>query len=514
MAPTYQTGMNNSFISQKKIMKNTALLYVRMAVIMLVSLYTTRVVLNVLGETDYGIYNIVGSVVISLAFIQNALMSASQRFISYEIGLEEKGDVRSVFSMSINVHVLFLLVSIFFLETVGIWFINNILDIPENRLNAANVVFQLSVATYALNLLRIPYNSLIVAYEKMNVYALLSIIEALLKLFTVFAIIKMNTDKLVFYSIFILVSTLIVNLLFVLYCRKKYRKVSRYIYEKNPQLLKRMLGFSGWNLVGGVTSVAVNEGPSYFLNVFLGVGINAATGIAKQVSSALYQFAGNFQVAFNPQIVKSYASNDEEYLYALIKRSSIISYYLLLIVFMPFYFCKEEIFGLWLVEIPEYSIQFSTLLIASQLVSALSSPLWMLAHATGDIKVYQIVLSFFNLLIIPVSWVILHFNFNPCHIFSFLIVNNVFIFFYRVIFLQIKIKFPSIDYLKVLFFRCILPTLVLFPITLLINIAIDGILGSIFSGVVCVLSILVFLFLFVLEKEEKEAVLLWVKTKL
>ena len=505
--------MNNN-IGQKGIMKNTVMLYIRMAVIMLVSLYTTRIILDALGETDYGIYNIVGSVVISLAFIQNALMSSTQRFMSYEIGLEERGNVRSVFSMSINIHVLFLLISLLILETIGLWFLNNILDIPANRLFAANIVYQLSIATYALNLLRIPYNSLIVAYEKMNIYAVLSIIEAVLKLATVYFLVKSSTDRLILYAALVLLLTLIVNILFIIYCKQNYAAVSKYIFERNRPLLKKMLGFSGWNLVGGITSVAVNEGPSYFMNVFFGVGINAATGIAKQVSSAVYQFAGNFQIAFNPQIVKSYAANEKDYLYSLVKRSSVISFYLLLIVFLPFYFCRYEIFGLWLVDIPQYAIQFSMLMMAAQMVSALSSPLWMLAHATGDIKVYQIVLSVVNLIIIPVSWIILHFGLNPSYIFLYSIINNIIVFAYRVFFLKRKINFPIADFLKSISCRCLLPTIAFFPIPLLINFKLQGILGSVVVGSFCILSTaLIFLFLG-LGKEDRQAMFAWIKAKI
>ena len=206
--------------NKKRIMKNTIMLYIRMIVIMAVSLYISRIVLNVLGESDFGIYNVVGSVVISLVFIQNTLASATQRFLSYEIGKGDEGKIKQVYSMSINIQVIFMLIILILLETIGLWFVNRVLNIPENRMFAANVVYQLSIATFCINLLRIPYHSVIISFEKMNIYAVLSIVEAILKLFTAFLLLVINTDELIAYAIIVFVVTLIVNILYIIYCKR------------------------------------------------------------------------------------------------------------------------------------------------------------------------------------------------------------------------------------------------------------------------------------------------------
>jgi len=434
--------MDNHSGDQKRIAKNTVMLYVRMIVIMLVSLYTTRVVLNVLGETDYGIYNIVGSVVVSMIFIQNALMSATQRFLSYEIGLKDKGNVGVVFSSSMNLHLKFLAIIIVLLETVGLWFLNRVLDIPPERMLAANIVYQLSVLTFCLNLIRIPYNAIIISYESMNVYAVVSIIEAMLRLGLVIALKYLMFDKLITYGLLMLLLSAIVNVLYIGYCRKKYTKDTKLNLKGDKAVIKKLRGFLGWNLVGGVTSVATNEGPNYFMNYYLGVGVNAAMGIAKQVSGAVYQFSANFQTAFNPQIVKSYAAGEKEFLFGLINKTSLLSFYLLFIVAFPVIICADFIFELWLVDVPEYTVIFSVLIIISQLIGALSSPLWMVAHATGDIKQYQIVMSSINLLIIPASYIILSMHYPVYYVLAFMVLQNVAIYVYRLWFVRVRLGFP------------------------------------------------------------------------
>ena len=260
--------MNNHSGDQKRLAKNTLMLYIRMIFIMLVSLYTTRVVLNVLGETDYGIYNIVGSVVVSAIFIQNALMSATQRFLSYELGLKEEGCVNTVFSSSMNLHLKFLIIIVVVLETVGLWFLNHVLSIPPERITAANIVYQFSIFTFSLNLIRIPYNAIIISYESMNIYAALSIVETALRLTIVIALKYLFSDKLVAYGILVFVITLIINTLYVRYCRKNYSKDTCFSIHGDKHMERKIRSFLGWNLLGGVAGVATQEGPNYFMNYY------------------------------------------------------------------------------------------------------------------------------------------------------------------------------------------------------------------------------------------------------
>lgn len=495
-------------------MKNTVMLYIRMAVIMLVTLYTSRVVLATLGVDDYGIYNIVGSVVISLSFIQSALNSASQRFISYEIGLGEKGSVQRIFSMSINIQILFLVIIVMLLETVGLWFLNNVLNIPQNRIFAANVAYQFSIMAFCVNIIRVPYNAMLISYERMGVYAVLSIVEAILRLLIVYILLVWQNDKLIEYSILTFCVVLFVNMLYIYYCKTMFHSNCAYHFEKDTKLLKKMLGFFGWNLVGGLTGMATHEGPNYFMNVFLGVRVNAAMGIAKQVGSAVYNFTENFQTAFRPQIVKYYAADEKKNLFELIFNASKISYYLMFIIGFPVLLCINGILNIWLIEVPLYTAEFCSFVLLGYMVNAFSSPLWMLAHATGDIKKYQISLSCISLLIIPAAWIILFFKYPPYYIIAFQAFINVLIYAYRLYYAKLKTGFPVTEYLKVVLVRSLLLTLIIIPLPiLLLNMYNTG-LNWILSGVMAVaVSVIVFFYLG-FSKEYRNQLFQYVKTKI
>lgn len=488
-------SINHSY-EQKRIMKNTVMLYIRMAVIMIVSLYMSRVVLDVLGEQDYGIYNVVGSVVVSLTFIQNALISATQRFLSYELGKNNGGGVNRIFSMAMNIHVLFTMVIVIVMETVGIWFVNNVLNIPEARMFAANVVFQFSIATFCINMLRIPYNAVIFSHERMNVYAIMSIAEAVLKLALVFILVYLGNDKLIIYAVLIFIITLIINIMYVIYCKEHFSEVCHYKLYRDKDLFKKMTSFLGWNMVGGVTSIAITEGPNYFINVYLGVTVNAALGLAKQVSSAVYQFTSNFQSAFNPQIVKAYAMDDKYYLFELINKTSQMSYYLLFLIAFPVILCADVLFDIWLVNVPKYAVEFCVLILISQLISALSSPLWMVVHATGNIKNYQITLSIINLLILPIAWMVLSLGFSPVYIIMAQVAINILIFAYRLWYLHGHIEFDLCGYSKSVLLKSLILTMLIIPVPVLTRIFIDGFKGVIISFIAAIIiTIIVFYYI-------------------
>jgi len=506
--------MNTHLGDQKRLAKNTVMLYIRMILIMLVSLYTTRVVLNVLGETDYGIYNIVGSVVVSMIFIQHSLMSATQRFLSYEMGLKDQGNVSVVFSSSLNLHLKFILIILFLLETVGLWFLNTILDIPSDRLFAANIVYQFSILTFCLNMIRIPYNAIIISYENMNIYAAVSIVEAILKLSIVIALKYLYSDKLIAYGILVFVVTLMINALYIGYCRRKYQVDTQTNFKGDKEVIKKLRGFLGWNLLGGLTGVATNEGPNYFMNYFLGVTVNAAMGIAKQVSGAVYSFATSFQNAFNPQIVKAYAAKDNEYLYDLINKTSLLSFYLLFLFAFPIINSADFIFDLWLVDVPQYTIVFCVLIILSQFVATLSSPLWMVAHATGDIKVYQIVMSFLSLLIIPVSYAVLVLHYPPYFILIFQIFLNIAVFIYRLFFARAKIGLSIRSFFRTVIFKCIYLSSIIIPIPLVLSrYAVSFWQNCLVIMTSFVISAIVFYFVG-LDKETKQVINTFVRNRI
>lgn len=488
---------------QKTIAKNTIFLYLRMFVVMFVSFYTSRVVLDKLGVDDYGIYNIVGSVVISFAFVKNALQSASQRFLSFSKG-QKDDDCSKVFTTSMNIHLFIILVVVILLETVGLWFLNNVINIPADRMSAANIVYQCSILTFCASLVQVPYTSLIVSNEKMSIYAYISIIEVVLKLVIVFALsISDSIDKLVLYGALMLLVTYVQVLITASYCRKVLKDDSKYLKYWNKGLFKEILSFSVWNLIGGLSGMACAEGPNYFMNFYLGVKVNAAMGIAKQVSNVVYGFSSNFQNAFNPQIVKAYASDEKDYLFDLIFRTSKMSFILIYIIAAPLIVCCNEVLNIWLTVVPAYTGTFCICILLSQIVSAISSPFWMAAHAIGNIKVYQLVLAVINITLIPVSWFVLHFGYEPHYILIYQIIMNFIVLVYRVRYLSQKVSFPSLQYYREVVGRCIfiIPALT-FPLIYLLHERLDGFMGVVVTSVFAVAVIIpAFLYLGLNGKE-------------
>lgn len=424
-----------------------------MIVVMGVALFTSRVVLDKLGVDDYGIYNIVGSIVVAFVFVQNSLISATQRFLSFAKGAEDRS-VSSVFSTSIIIHLLILFVVVLLLETVGLWFLDNVIKIPEGRRYTANIVYQLSVLTFCFNLIRIPYNALIVSNERMSIYAYISILDVMLKLGIAFILSVSETfDRLILYGVLMAGVTFVINVIYYTYCKKIFTEECRFKFKWERRAVKEQFMFSFWNLFGGISTIATTEVPNYFMNIFLGVKVNAAMGIAKQISHAVFNFTSNFQTAFNPQIVKAYASGEMEYLFNLIFRTSKLSYLLIYVITVPLVICSNEVLNIWLTIVPEYSLSFSVLILISQLFAAISSPFWMAAHAIGNIKTYQIVISSFGYLVIPVSWAVLYLGYEPYWIMAFLIFVNIAVLVYRVQYLKSKIDFPATQYYKEVVFK-------------------------------------------------------------
>lgn len=441
---------------QKTIAKNTIFLYIRMIVVMCVSLYTSRVVLDKLGVDDYGIYNIVGSVVVSLTFVSNALTSAMRRFFSYEIGAGKR-DCSNIFTMNFKIQIIIIFVLLIILETIGLWFFETVIKIPEGRQNAASIVYQFSIITFCMHLLQVPYSSLIVAREKMSIFAVFSIIDVILKLVIVFMLSSsLDTDRLIMYGLLMMGVSIIMAFTYYLYCRIYLKADSRVTGYWNKQQFKEVFSFASWNLVGGVTTVGTTEAPNYFMNYYIGVSVNAAMGVAKQVSSAVYTFSANFQTAFNPQIVKSYAGGEKEYFLDLIFRSSKLSFYLVYVIAIPFILCCGDILGVWLKIVPDYTDIFCICIIIAEVIQATYSPLWMAIFAIGNIKVYQLWISVINLSIIPIAWLILILGYAPFWILVYKIVISIMLLIYRVSYLKKKIDFPAVRYYTVIILRLLI----------------------------------------------------------
>lgn len=405
--------------SNKAIAKNTLFLYFRMLFNMGVALYTSRVVLKILGIADFGIYNLVGGVVVLFSFLNGSMGAATQRFINFEKATLLKESVKKIFNISITNHLLISATVLVLAETFGLWFLNQKLNIPEGRIIAANIVYQISLLTALIDIMRVPYNSMIIAYERMSYYAYLGIFETVAKLIVSVIISWIaNIDHLVFYAVLIMLVNLGTIFFYYSYCRNNFKEETTIKYYKDKTKLKEMLSFSGWMLFGQLAVVGANQGIGMIFNIFYGVILNAAMGIAMQVNASIYGFVGNFQTAFNPQVIQSYASKEVERHKKLILTTSKFSFFLIAILSAPILLFPHFIMTLWLGHtLPKYVEAFVQLIILCSLIDALAGPFWMSAAAIGSIKEYNIVLTCINLCTLPLAYVALKMGFQPTSVF-------------------------------------------------------------------------------------------------
>ena len=375
----------------KRIAKNTVFLYFRSIVVMLIGIYTSRVVLQSLGVDDYGVYNVIGGFVAMFSILSASLVNASQRFISFEMG-KEKPQMSRLFCGTVSIHLLLALVVLFLFETFGIWFLNTQLNIAPDRMKAANWVFQCSVMTFCINLISVPFNASIIAHERMEVFAYISIYEAAAKLGIVYLLNIIGFDKLIVYAFLMLLVAVSLQLIYGIYCSRHFAECEFHFVIDKP-LFKEMLSFTGWNFIGSAAGILTSQGINILINLFFGVALNAARGLAEQVNQAINTFVNNFMTAMNPQITKSYAAGDFEYMNKLMaqgaKYSALLFWFIALTVFME----ADVILQIWLIEVPPYASIFLRLTILCSVFQALSNTLYIGMLATGNIKKYQIVMG-------------------------------------------------------------------------------------------------------------------------
>ena len=378
--------------NNKRIAKNTILLYIRTFIILLVSLYTSRVVLNALGVDDYGTYNVVGGFVAMFSLLSGALSNAISRYITFELGRGDKEKLKEVFSTSVTVQILLALVVVVLAEAFGIWFLNAKMSIPDGRMVAANWVFQCSLLTFAINLISIPYNAAIIAHEHMNAFAYISILEAFLKLGSVFLLFVIGFDKLIGYSVLLTAVAVLIRLVYGFYCNHHFEECG-YKFYINKTLIKEMTSLAGWNMLGSSGQILNSHGINLLMNIFFGVTVNAARGLAVQVNGAVTQFVNSFTTAVNPQITKAYAKGEKDYMFKLVMMSSKYSFFLMLLLAAPIIAETPIILKIWLKNVPEYTVLFVRLTLIASSLSSITIPLYTLALATGNIKKYQIIVG-------------------------------------------------------------------------------------------------------------------------
>lgn len=393
-------------MDNSRIAKNSLYLFFRMFLSMGVSLYTSRVILEALGVENYGIFNVVGGIVAFVSYINWGMSSSSQRFITFSIGKGDVKETRDTFSNSWGIHLVISIAIILLAETFGKWFFFDQLNIPEYSRSAAMIVYQVSIANTVIAILCIPFGSLIMAHERMSVYAYLSIIDVLFKLLICYLLTGSDSERLSYYALLLLATTIISSSMYIGYCLIKFPE-SHLHFKWKKGIMKKMVGFAGWSMVGCTASIAQGQGINLLLNLYGGPLLNAARGLAVQVQGAVNQFVGSFQGAVTPQIIKSYATNELSNMHILICNSAKYSFFLMALVSVPVMCNINEILSLWLVEIPPYTPQFLQIIMINALLGTLSGPLMKSADATGTIKKYHLVVGGSLLLVLPAAYIVL-----------------------------------------------------------------------------------------------------------
>ena len=470
---------------------------------MLVSLYTVRVVLATLGAEDYGIYNVVAGVVVLFSFVNNAMATATQRFLNFNLGKGDISKTQQIYSTSLIIHLLIALFFAILAESVGFWFVKTKLNIPFERHNAAIWCYQFSVITTVINILRVPYNAVIIAYEKMSFFAFISIIESVLKLLIVYLLLISSYDKLIVYVILLAFVSLIISLCYKFFCNRNF-EIAHYKKVTDLVFIKELLSFSGWSLFGAASNVANQQGTNIIMNIFTNVTVNAAMGIANNINNAVYSFISNFQTAFNPQLVKSYATKNP-FFNELVLATSKLSFFLLFIIVLPLIVNAEFILNLWLETIPEYSVSFVRLMLIWSLVDVFNNPLYTCIQATGSIKKYNILVSIFKLIPLPLIYVFLFLDYKPIVILYIEIFVSLFINIWRILFASKKCNIKS--FFNKVIFPCIsisvITSFVIYFLTKFILNNTNSLLNFLLSCFLCLISSLIFIFLLGFSYEEK-----------
>lgn len=474
----------------KRIAKNTLMLYVRMLFGMLVSLYTSRVVLQALGVEDYGIYNVVGGVVAMFSMISNSLSSSVGRFLTFELGKGDMEGLKKVFSTSLSIHVALVLVIVLLSETLGLWFLNTHMTIPENRLYAANWVFQASVLTFVINLLSVPFSASIVSHERMSAFAYIGILDIVLRLLIVLFIAYSgwNFDRLIIYSLLLVGVVCIMQAIYWNYCTRNFEEC-KFGFSFDVNYWKEMSSFAGWNFIGCTAGLLKDQGVNILLNLFIGPVINAARGIANTVNNVLASFSGNFMTALNPQITKSYAAGNYDYMFSLVERGSRFSYYILLLFALPMLFETEFVLTLWLKHYPAHTVNFVRLILIVTMCDILSNTLINLQVATGKIRNYQLVVGGMLLMNFPLSYFCLKMGFPPESTLIVALIVAVCCLFLRLFFLRKMVGLSMKRYLCKVCGNILFVTLVAAIIPALLFFRMSD--GWVRFLIVCIISILI-----------------------
>jgi O-antigen/teichoic acid export membrane protein len=487
-----------------------------MLFVLIVSLYTSRVVLLTLGVIDFGISNVVGGVVTMFVFLSGLISSAMGRYFMFEIGRGDSIKLNQYFSISIICFIVISFIIILFSEIIGLWFLNNKMVIPENRVNAARWVFHISIISFAITILSAPFSAMIIAFEKMEYYAVIGIIQALLKLGIVLLLITMPFDKLISYSILLLFVTIITTLAYLIFCFRNIPEC-RFSLFWNGKMFKELISFSAWSMIGSVASVFREQGINILLNMSFNPAINAARGIAYQVSGSLNGFIDNIYKASQPQIIKQYAAGRISEMTQLVFNVSKFSFYLILLLSTPVLFETPFLLKIWLKEIPDYTILFTRLVIILMMVESLSQTASAAIHATGNIKYLQIFAGGLMLANLPISYVFLKLGFPPQITLYVSISISIVAQIVRIVLLKIQLGISIMNYLKEVIIPIIIVTILSFILPMLFkywsNIS-NSLLEFFLVAIVSVIWVAIVIYIIGLKRKERAWVLILLQSKL
>lgn len=506
--------MSDNSEANKRIVKNTMLLYVRMGVMMVISFFTARITLEALGVTDYGINNVVGGLVSLFSIISNSLSVSVSRFMTFGLGKGDKKNLNTIFSTALNIHIILALIVVIAIEIIGVWFLNNKMDIPDNRLTAAHWVLQCSTFMFAIGLLSVPYNAAIIAHERMDIYAYFTIFDAFSKLAVIFAIKYYDGDKLILLAIISMIPTLIKQFYYWYYSKKHFEECT-YHAIWNKSVFKKMFGFAGWNFIGASSAQIKDQGVNIAINMFSGPAMNAARGIAMQVNFIIGQFASNFMIAINPQITKEFAAGNLSRMHKLIFNGTRFTYFLFLLLSIPIFFEIETILQIWLGQVPEHTVLFARLVILLSLSEVISNTLITAQLATGKIRNYQIVVGGTQLLNFPISYLLLKAGYFPEITVIVAIIISQICFFERLLFLRKMVSLPSYRYFKEVYLKLILVTALAAIMPAITHVIIEDQKTRFLTT--CIVSIIVsFVVIYIigLRKEEKSKAIRYIKKTL
>lgn len=430
-----------------RLMRNTIAMYIRMVFTTLIGLYTSRLTLQVLGIEDFGIYNVVGGVVSFFSFISNSMSISIQRYYAVELGKNDIDKLNKVFSMAINIHLVIAIIVFLLAESIGLYFVEEKLNIPSYRDTAVLWIYQFIVLSIVLNIIQVPYSGLIISYERIKIFAYVSIVEVVLKLGLIIILLYIDTDKLIFYGLFMLITTLFVVGFNILYCKFSFKEI-KYCFSYNRAEYYEMLNFAAWTAIGEIAWTFVTQGVNIILNIFFGPIINAARGISTQIQSFIQRFVQSFQTPLNPQIMKSYAQHETKRVINLFFKGTVYSYYLVLIISIPIILNIEYLLKIWLKNFPEEAIPFCIVTIIGILVDILGNLVQPIIKANGNIKKFNIVTSLTLFINFPISYLVLKLGFEAYSVlFVYCFISFVTLII-KLIFLQKVISFTIIDFLK------------------------------------------------------------------